>query len=112
MAASGRLDQAAVDDVVHAGDVGHSLGGQHRDQRGDLLGVVNRPVAMPATAVSRTVSASTPVASPIVAATPCSPSHRSVLTWPGETQLTRMPCGPNSCASDLLKLTTAALATP
>jgi len=37
-ASSGRLDQAAVDDVVHAGDVGRAVGGQHRDQRGDFLG--------------------------------------------------------------------------
>jgi len=32
MRSSGCLDQAAVDDVVHARDVGHSPGGQQRDQ--------------------------------------------------------------------------------
>lgn len=35
---SGRLDQAAVDHIVDSGDVGHWLGGQHRDERGYLLG--------------------------------------------------------------------------
>jgi hypothetical protein len=45
-------------------------------------GVLNRPVAIAAAALARIVSASTPVASANVAATPCSPSHRSVLTCP------------------------------
>ena len=48
-------------------------------------GVVKRPVGMPATARSRTASALAPVALPIVAATPWSPSQRSVATGPGET---------------------------
>lgn len=30
------LDQAAVDQVVHAGDVGGPVGGQERDQRGGV----------------------------------------------------------------------------
>src|SRR5260370_7026196 len=34
---SGCLDQAAVDEVVAAGDVGGPAGGQERDQRGDLF---------------------------------------------------------------------------
>ena len=41
-----------------------------------------------------------------------SPSQRSVPTGPGETALTRMPCGPNSWDSDLVRLTSAALAAP
>ena len=76
---------------------------------------MKRPVANPpmlATTAARAVSASTPVASATVAATPWSPSHSSVETGPGETQLTRMPRGPNSWASDLLRLTSAALAAP
>src|ERR1700727_436324 len=36
--ASGCLDQAAVDDVVDAGDVPGAAGRQEGDQRGDLLG--------------------------------------------------------------------------
>ena len=78
-------------------------------------GVVNRPVAnppMPATTLSRAVAASTPIALPTVWATPFSPSHRSVLTGPGETELMRMPRGPNSCESDFARLTRAAFAAP
>jgi hypothetical protein len=56
-------------------------------------GVENRPVAIADAAVSRIVSAST-------------------LTYPGETQLIRIPRGPNSWDSDLLRFTTAALAAP
>src|SRR5438067_8855929 len=70
-------------------------------------GVVKRRVAMLAAAVSRTVLASEPVAFATVSATPCAPSQRSVLTCPGETQFTRIPRAPNSCASDLLRSTTA-----
>ena len=40
---------------------------------------------MPATIVSRAVSGSTPSPLATVAATPCSPSHRSVPTGPGDT---------------------------
>ena len=75
-------------------------------------GVVKRPVGMPAIACSRTLSASTPVARPMVAATPSSPSHRSVSTWPGETLAMRMPCGASSCDSALATLSSAALAAP
>ena len=55
---------------------------------------------------------STPLAFAAVAATPASPSQRSVATGPGETELSRMPRGPNSCDSDLVRLTRAALAAP
>ena len=77
---SHRLDQPAVDDEVGAGDVRRPRRGEDRDERRDLRGVVKRPVGMPALAWSRTASAATPVAAPIVAATPSSPSHRSVAT--------------------------------
>jgi hypothetical protein len=46
----------------------------------------------------------------MVAATPLSPSHRSVATGPGLTGLTRMPCGPTSLDSDLRKFAGAASA--
>ena len=78
-------------------------------------GVVNRPVAKPpmlATTCSRAVSASIPAVRATVSATPPSPSHRSVATGPGEIQFTWMPFGPNSCASVLLRLTSAAFAGP
>ena len=75
-------------------------------------GVVNRPVAMPAAACSRTSAASTPAARPTVAATPSSPSQRSVSTGPGETLLMRMPLGPSSWESALATLSSAALAAP
>ena len=55
---------------------------------------------------------STPVAAPIVAATPSSPSHRSVATGPGETLLMRMPLGPSSCDSAFARFSSAALAAP
>ena len=113
--ASSRLDQAAVDDVVRAGHVAGALGGQQRDERGDLLGRREAAGGEPADSgddAARAVSASTPVAAPTVSATPCSPSQRSVPTGPGEMQFTRMPFAPNSCASDLLRLTSAALAAP
>ena len=36
----------------------------------------------------------------------------SVLTCPGETQFIRIRFAPNSCDKDLLRFTTAGLATP
>jgi hypothetical protein len=78
-------------------------------------GVVKRPVAKPpilAMTVSRAVSASIPVAFATVSATPCSPTQSSVLTGPGETALTRTPRGPNSWASDLVRVTSAAFGRP
>ncbi len=45
-----------------------------------------------------------------VAATPPSPSQRSVATGPGLTVLTRIPSRPTSFDSDFEKFTTAAFA--
>src|SRR6478609_2861819 len=76
-------------------------------------GVVKRPVAKPpmlATTLSRALSLSLPVALATVSATPPAPNQRSVTTGPGDTQLTRIPRGPNSCDKDLLRLTSAAFA--
>src|SRR5947208_3263939 len=67
-------------------------------------GFVNRPVGMAAIAWARTASAPPPVDAPIVAATPWSPSHRSVATGPGDTLLMRTPCGASSCESALERL--------
>ena len=74
--------------------------------------MVKRLVAMLAIAESRTTTGSTPVAAPTVAATPRSPSQRSVATGPGETLLIRMPLGPSSCESAFAVLRRAALAAP
>ena len=62
--------------------------------------------------LARAVAGSTPAFRPTVAATPSSPSHRSVLTGPGEMAFTRIPRGPNSCDSDFVRLRRAALAAP
>ena len=52
------------------------------------------------------------VAAPIVAATPWSPSQRSVATGPGEMLLMRIPLGPSSCDSALARFSSAAFAAP
>lgn len=75
-------------------------------------GVVKRPVDIAPVAPARTASAPTPVAAPTVAATPVSPSHRSVATGPGAMLVIRMPCGPSSCESDFATFSKAALAAP
>ena len=75
-------------------------------------GVVKRPVGMPAIAWSRTLSAATPVARPMVAATPAAPRHPSVYPRPGATRAMRMPRGASSCDSALATLSSAALAAP
>jgi hypothetical protein len=75
-------------------------------------GVLKRPEAMPVVTCSRMSAASTPATRPTVAATPSSPSHRSVETGPGETLLMRMPFGPSSCDSAFATFSSAALAAP
>src|SRR4249920_955617 len=75
-------------------------------------GRVKRPVTLSAAALSATAEASPPLSRAIVAATPWSPSQRSVATGPGLTVLTRTPYGPTSLDSDLQKLLNAALAAP
>jgi hypothetical protein len=74
--------------------------------------MVKRRVAIDAAMPSRTVSAPEPLAAPTVAATPSSPSHRSVATGPGATLVIRIPCGPNSWASDWARFANAVLAAP
>src|ERR1019366_544308 len=112
---SGRLDQSPVDDEFAPVTFAVRSEARSTTSVATSSGVVNRPVAKPpmlATAFLRAVSASTPVALATVSATPPLPSHRSVLTGPDDTAFTWMPCDPNSCASDLVRFTTAALAAP
>ena len=104
------LDQAAVDEDVTAGDVGTAAAGEEDDEVGDFVGRVNRPVDVPAAACSTTARGSRLFAPPTVAATPWSPSHRSVSTGPGLTVFTRTPRGPSSLDSALQKLLSAAFA--
>jgi hypothetical protein len=73
-------------------------------------GRLNRPVTDWCAAWLATSSGRAPVAWLTVAATPWSPSHRSVATGPGLIVFTRMPRGPTSLDRDLEKLASAALA--
>src|SRR2546421_2451498 len=73
-------------------------------------GRLNRPVTVWFAAWLWTSWALAPVARLTVAATPWSPSHRSVATGPGLIVLTRMPYWPACLDRDLEKLASAALA--
>ena len=75
------LDQAAVDDVVRAGDVRGTARREQHDQRRDLFGRGEAAGGETSDArdhASRAASASTPIVAPTVSATPCSPNQRSV----------------------------------
>ena len=74
------------------------VGGQQHDERRDLLGrreAAGREAADAGDDVrSRRVGVDARGGAATVSATPCSPSHRSVPTGPGETALTWMPARP------------------
>ena len=94
-----------------AGDVAAAVAGEEHDEVGDLVGP-GEPAGRRSGGGLLDDGAPGRVARPgaTVAATPPSPSHRSVSTGPGLTVLTRTPRGPTSFDSDLQKLVRAALA--
>ena len=96
---------------VAAGDVGAAAAGEEDDEVGDLVGAGEPAGRRPGGGLlDDGVGDRGRSPRPTVAATPWSPSHRSVSTGPGLTVLTRTPRGPNSLDSALQKLVSAALA--
>lgn len=102
-----RRHGAAVDGVLRPGDGGGPVGDEERDQLGDLLGFGRAASGMPPSESMTCRSAWSREIPLLLAMRSTRSSAPAMRMKPGDTTLTRMPCGPSSLARPLLSVVSA-----